>query len=112
MGIIPHNGDFTKESNVNHPPVANKWNKVAVAFDASSQLVQMYVNGNIEEYSTSSSGPHSTYNGQVVIGSWYHFDGVWHDKRALSGSMACVKLWNFYRDLTTYRADTLACQYA
>ena len=109
VALVHLDGMNTVVFNENHWPVANQWNKVAVAYDASTQFLQVYVNGNIEAYATVSSGPHSTY-GKVIIGSWYHF-AFYPDERAFNGSMACVKLWNVYRDLTTYRADTLACQY-
>ena len=106
----PQDGVALPARNVNYPLVANQWNKVAVAYESSSRLFQLYVNGHIEDDDAlSTSAPHSTY-GQVLLGSWFHFS-YWSDPRAFNGSMACVKLWNFYRDLTTYRADTLACQY-
>ena len=86
----------------------DQWHEVAVSYDADTGSTQMYVNGNIE-FTNAGIMVQGVTAGPVVMGSRYYYTSG-KDKSYFHGKIACMRLWNIARDLSTMRMDTPLCK--
>ena len=88
----------------------NAWNDVAVSYSAQDGKAQVFINGAVNSKTLLLTGAHSTY-GDVVIGSRYHYSKASSpDRRALTGKIACMRVWTENKDLTTLFPTQSLCR--
>ena len=85
----------------------NKWHEVAVSYDSNTGSIQIYVDGGLY---TGNIGifAQGVNTGPVVMGSRYHHGGI--GNKNFQGKIACMRLWNIVRDLSTTRMSTPLCK--
>ena len=83
----------------------NQWHEVAASYNAKTGYAQVYVDGNLLSSNTGYN-ENRLIKGPIVMGSTYHNNG---DKRSFQGRIACMRLWNIARDLSSLRMDTPFC---
>ena len=88
----------------------NQWHEVAVSYDGDTGYAQMYVDGNLDSKNMGLLAQGQT-SGPVVMGSRYYFGGSNNPNiKYFQGKMACMRLWNIARDLSTMRMNTPLCK--
>ena len=108
---VVHDGDPTYYQALSgHELITRAWNDVAVSYNAGDGTVGFSVNGEVSAGNVGIIGKHSTY-GDVVLGSRHqHSSEGAPDGRTFQGMMACMRLWNVVRDLSTLRINTPLCK--
>ena len=87
----------------------NQWHEAAVSFDSTTGSTEMYVDGNLQ---IKKVGLHAQKQSSapVFIGSRDYTNPSPADPRYFHGKIACMRLWNIARDLSTMRMNTPLCK--
>ena len=87
----------------------NQWHEAAVSFDSTTGSGQISVDGNLQRQNIHLH-PQKQVSGPVLMGSRDYSNPNPADRRYFHGKIACVRLWNTARDLSTMRMDTPLCK--
>ena len=84
----------------------NEWHHIAVSYDGITGAAMMNVDGTVQTMTLPLPSADATA-GSVMMGSRYYCTNS--DERAFLGKMACIRLWNIARDISTMRMNTPLC---
>ena len=88
--------------------VRNQWHEVAVSYDGETGYAQAFVDGVLYSRNIGLLAQRLT-TGPVVMGSRYYHSKITSIKY-MYGKIACMRLWNIARDLSTMKMDTPFCK--
>ena len=89
--------------------LGSRYQLVIIHHSITSGDVQTSVDGILHSYNIGLPAAGTTV-GPVLMGSRYHHSGTnFPDARVFQGKIACMRLWNTVRDLTSLRMDTPLC---